>query len=64
MSVYVFAIDNVKAYIGSEENKKQLAQGGRSMNAFDAAQVLAVAFMKPQGEVLAELIRPNRTAGG
>lgn len=34
------------------------------MNAFDAAQVLSVAFVKPQKDVLADLLVPTRTAAG
>lgn len=56
-SVYQFAIKNVKAYIQGKENQKAVANMEKSLNAFDAAQVLAVAFMKDQGEVWADLIK-------
>ena len=58
MSVYQFAIDNVRTYIRSPENNPSLARSEPPMNAFDAAQVLAVAFMKPQNEVMADLLAP------
>jgi hypothetical protein len=58
MSVYKFAVDNVRAYIRSPENSPEQTRSVPPMNAFDAAQVLAVAFMKPQGDVMADLIAP------
>jgi len=58
MSVYKFAVDNVRAYIRSPENNADKFRDVAPMNAFDAAQVLAVAFMKPQNEVMADLIAP------
>jgi hypothetical protein len=56
ISIYQFAVNNVREYIRGEENQKALAQMDKSMNAFDTAQVLAVAFMKRQEDVLADLI--------
>lgn len=56
-SVYEFAINNMKAYIRSDANQKLASQGLKSMTAFDAADVLAIAFMKTNGEVIADLIR-------
>jgi len=58
MSAYLFALDNVKTYIRSAENQPGAAREVPPMNAFDAAQVLAVAFMKPQAEVMADLLMP------
>jgi hypothetical protein len=58
MSAYIFALDNVKTYIRSPENQPGGAREVPPMNAFDAAQVLAVAFMKPQAEVMADLLSP------
>lgn len=60
MSVYQFAVDNVKTYIRSDENSADMARSVAPMNAFDAAQVLAVAFMKPQNEVMADLLAPAK----
>jgi hypothetical protein len=57
ISIYQFAVNNVKEYIRGEENQKAIAQMEKSMNAFDAAQVLAVAFMKRQEDVLADLVK-------
>lgn len=54
---YSFATANVKAYIRSDENQQQVNSAGvRAMSVFDAAPVLAVAFMKDQAEVLSDLI--------
>jgi hypothetical protein len=57
ISIYQFAVNNVKEYIRGEENQKALAQMDKNMSAFDAAQVLAVAFMKRQEDVLADLVK-------
>ena len=56
-SVYEFAINNTKAHIRSDKNQQLAAQGLKSLTAFDAADVLAIAFMKTNGEVIADLIR-------
>lgn len=55
-SVYQFAIANVKKYIRSEENKTD-AFAGKAITAFDAATVLAIAFMKDQNDVMADLVK-------
>lgn len=56
MAVYPFAVNNVKDYLRSDENQKAVARG-KGLDAFAAAQVLAIAFMKAQEEVLADLIK-------
>lgn len=57
VSVYQFAINNIKAHLRSEENQKLVNRlDPAAMNAFAAAPVLAVAFMKSQEEVLNDLI--------
>lgn len=56
MTPYEFAVMNVQTYIRSSENQFALNSTGRAMNAWDAAQVIAVAFMKDQNEVLTHLL--------
>lgn len=56
-SVYEFAIANTKAHIRSDKNQALASQGLKSLTAFEAADVLAIAFMKTNGEVIADLIR-------
>jgi hypothetical protein len=56
VSVYQFAIRNTMNSIRSEENQRLVARGENPMTAFSAAQVLAIAFMKDVGEVLADLV--------
>lgn len=56
-SVYQFAIKNTKEHIRSEKNQRLAAQGLKSLTAFEAADVLAIAFGKTNGEVIADLIR-------
>lgn len=58
MTPYEFALNNVKTYIRSKENQPNARRDVPPMNAFDATQVLAVAFMKPQNEVMADMLAP------
>ena len=53
MSVYQFAINNMKNYIRSTENTSQMFP----MTAFDAAYILSIAFMKSEGEVIADIVK-------
>lgn len=57
ISIYQFAVGNVKKKIQSSENARLVERGdGSAMTAFAAAEVLAVAFMKDKNEVLADLV--------
>lgn len=54
---YQFAINNMKAYIKSEENRRLIeTMDSNRVDVFKAAQHLAIAFMKDQTDVLADLI--------
>lgn len=55
-SVYQFAIQNVKNYIRSAENTEAITTG-QQMQAFEAARVLGVAFIKEPMDVFVDLIR-------
>ena len=55
MYIYELAINNMKAYIRSEQNQKDTLEG-KQIDAFTAARIIAVAFMKDQDEVMFDLI--------
>jgi hypothetical protein len=56
-AVYKAAIDNMKAYIRSDANRKLVDNNQGGLSAFAAGDVLAIAFGKTTGEVVADLIR-------
>ena len=58
---YSMCINNVAAYIRSDDNRAHLEQHGRmvevqALTAFEASAVLAIAFCKSKEEVIADLI--------
>jgi hypothetical protein len=54
---YQFAINNTKAFLRGDENRRLVEKGDpEALDAFKAAKVLAAAFMKDRNEVLAALI--------
>lgn len=55
MTPYEFAINNTKDYIRSRGNQLDAANNTQ-LTVFDAARVLAIAFIKNQGEVIADLL--------
>jgi hypothetical protein len=58
MGAYEFAINNMKQHIRSSENRRLAERGDpEAMNVFTVAPVLAIAFMKKQEEVVADLIK-------
>jgi hypothetical protein len=52
ISVYQFAINNTKTFIGSDENMTSLSP----LNVFQVSKVLSIAFMKDQDQIIADLI--------
>lgn len=59
MTLYEFTLDNMKTYIASEKNQSDVMKGTQ-VDAFTAARILAIALMKDQSEVLADLIKGNK----
>lgn len=57
MDIYQFAIDNMRQYLRSEENQNAIIRGAPSISAFDASEILAIAFMKTKGEVFCDLVK-------
>lgn len=54
-SVYQMAINNTAAYLGSPANRRGAEE--YHLNAFQASEVLAIAFCKAKEEVIDDLIR-------
>jgi hypothetical protein len=55
---YQFAINNTKAYIRGELNQYNIGRmNGTAVDIFQAAKILAIAFVKDEDDIVADLLK-------